>query len=141
MVLGSLFGEYITVFWQISITSYICQLCGDGQNVAMTDDAVQRGLSHWGVQGTLTESYLSFSNIRSNIKAGKPIYAGWSWNDGGGHALVIRGSDSISTTSGDVLYMEPKVGAFHVMSYAEFKGGTSSSYDHIWDGTIYNLHV
>ncbi|MCI7472143.1 MAG: C39 family peptidase [Clostridiales bacterium] len=105
-------------------------------NSTAKDEDVQDALSHWGVDGTLTQNSVSSSIVSGEIKGGNPLYAGWSWRNGGGHALVIDGYDKTSGTM-SVEYMDPGDGAFHASTYTYFKGG--SGYDHIWDGTIYNL--
>lgn len=105
-------------------------------NEAATDSEVKNGLNHWGGSGTLKTSYLSFSSIMSEIYSNeRPIYAGWSWSSGGGHAVVLDGYDDDTTDY--VEYMDPDDGAFHQSTYSWFKGG--SSYNHVWDGTIYQM--
>lgn len=101
------------------------------------DSDVKRGLEQWGVSGTLTSSYLSFSTIITEIYNNeRPIYSGWTWSSGGGHAVVIDGYNDNNGTQ-YVDYMNPNDGAFHQSTYSWFKGG--SSYDHVWDGTIYQM--
>ncbi len=104
-------------------------------NEGATDDEVQDGLAHWSVSGTVKANSLSYNNIKSEINDNKPIYAGWSWNSGGGHGLVIDGYDGISSSSGYVEYMDPADGAFHSLSYTSFV----SNSQHVWDGTVHNL--
>lgn len=131
-------GESIARYYGNSITqaTFAQQVKGNTLNVTAADSEVQSGLEHWGISGTLVQDSVAFSTISSNIKAGNPLYAGWSWSSGGGHALVLDGYDSTSVTN-SVEYMDPGDGAFHVSTYTSFKGG--DSYNHVWDGTIYNF--
>lgn len=108
-------------------------------NSTASDSQVLSGLNYWGVTGTLVANSISFSTISSNIRAGRPIYAGWSWRSGGGHAIVINGFNGTSASNGYVEYMDPGYGNYYVLSYNNFKGG--SSYDRTWDGTIYAMYA
>jgi len=141
-------GESILRYFNKSVTqTSFANLIVGGRNCGASDQDVQTGLANWNVNGTLVQNYISFSTARSNIRAGRPIYAGWTWHDVpvgatvNGHAIVIRGTDGTSASSGYISYMDPGDGQYHTLTYAEFKGGSSSSYDHIWDGTIYSLQV
>lgn len=105
-------------------------------NLTASDAEAKSGLSHWRVSSTQTTSYLPFSTIISEIYTyNRPIYAGWSWTSGGGHALVLDGYEDDTTDY--VEYMDPGDGGFHMATYSWFKGG--SSYDHVWDGTLYQM--
>lgn len=104
-------------------------------NKAANDSEAQDGLSHYGYSSKLTTSYLSFNTIRLEIyNYERPIYMGWSWNSGGGHALVIDGYDMSSEDY--VSYMDPHDGAYHYGTYDWVKGNSSN---HVWDGTLYKI--
>lgn len=128
----SYFGTSVT---QTAFVNYV-KNSTTAPNLTATDAEAKSGLSHWGVSSTQTTSYLSFSTIISEIyNNNRPIYAGWSWTAGGGHALVLDGYDDDTTDY--VEYMNPGDGGFHQATYTWFKGG--SSYDHVWDGTLYKM--
>lgn len=110
---------------------------GSVVNQGGTDAEAQDGLDNWGVTSTRTASSLSFSSIKNEIYVHeRPIYSGWSWNSGGGHAVVIDGYDEGSKNY--VEYMDPLDGSHYTETYTWFKGGSSS--DHVWDGTLYKMN-
>ncbi|NGQ96295.1 hypothetical protein G3578_14105 [Brevibacillus sp. SYP-B805] len=122
------FGESVD---QDEVVEYVK---GDVINEGATDSEVQDGLEHWGVDSTRTTSYLSFSTIKSEIyNYERPIYAGWTWDTGGGHAVVLDGYDDDTTDY--VEYMDPWDGDHKSSTYNWFK----SSSDHVWDGTLYKM--
>ncbi|AHH96819.1 putative secreted protein [Kutzneria albida DSM 43870] len=65
---------------------------------------VQRAYQGLGMNPGQVSNPLSFSTVQSQINAGKPIETGIYWTAGGGHAQVIYGYDS-STSS--IFYGDP----------------------------------
>ena len=85
--------------------------------IGATDSKVQEGLANWDVIGTLVSNSISFSTVSSNIRSGRPIYAGWTWTIGGGHAVVINGFDGADAGTGYVEYMDPLDAEIHMTIY------------------------
>lgn len=57
-----------------------------------------------------------FNDIKTDVENLKPIFAGWHWNAGGGHVILIRGFDVVNNF---VIYNDPGKG-WQQMSYATF---------------------
>lgn len=122
---------------KVSQTDFVKKVKGNVVDEGATDSAVQSGLENWGVNGKLLADYILYSTVCSQITSDKPIYAGWSWTSGGGHAVVICGFTNTTTNPNKITYMDPLDGKRHTMTFASFKGG--ANYDHVWDGTIYDF--
>lgn len=75
-------GESILKYYGKSVTqsSFVAYVknSSSAPNQTASDAEVKKGLLHWGVTGTLVDSSISFSTVSSNIRSGKPIYAGWT---------------------------------------------------------------
>ncbi len=121
----------------VTQSAFVTKVFGSSVNQPATDSQALSGMKKYGLTGTLVANSITYSMIMSQIRAGKPIYAGWSQSGGMGHAIVIDGFDGLSASTGYVEYMDPNDGKCHTKSFYEFKGG--SGYTHIWDGTIYAI--
>ncbi len=110
---------------------------GELINEAATSSEIQSGLSHWGVSSTVKSSYISFTQVISEISThSRPFMVCWRWNNGlGGHVVVVNGYDNGNTDY--VQYMDPYTGQFYSMRYSACKGGSSS--DRTWNETIYKM--
>lgn len=121
----------------VSQTSFATYVLNSPSNFSATTIQVKNGLSHWGVSSTHVTSYVSYDVIRAEINTySRPIYAKWTWTEGGGHAVVIDGycTDSVNYVD----YMDPDDGAAHFATYTWVVGG--SGYDHTWDQTLKSIH-
>lgn len=69
----------------------------------------------------------------------RPIYSGWSWTSGGGHAVLIKGIQNSHLTDNTdwVYYLDPADASLYKVSYSWMVG--SASIGHMWDGTLYNI--
>jgi len=102
-------------------------------NYTATDSQADKAIDHYqsADTGNVTATYLSFTAVKYQTNNNGPIYAGWSWVSGGGHATVIRGYDDSGSTY--VYWVNPADGLGHKNTYAWFKNDGS----HIWDGSIF----
>ena len=121
----------------VTQNAFVSKVKGSAVNKTASDREVLAGLKAYGLTGTLVSDAITYNRIVSQIGTGKPVYAGWTWNTSGGHAIVIDGFDGLSASTGYVEYMDPADGKCHSLSFYAFKGG--SSYNHVWDGTIYAI--
>lgn len=129
----SILGKYGKT---VSQSSFCTTVKGFIVNETATDSEAQSGLNTDGLSSSYTASSIAFNSIISNVYTNKkPMYAGWTWSSGGGHAMVIDGYNI--TTDNYVSYMDPGDGTHHTSTYTFYEGG--SGYDHVWDGTIYNF--
>lgn len=99
-------------------------------------------LDHWGLASTLVNSTVSWSQLKTEIKAGRPINMGWSWCAGGGHSLDIYGFSEVQngTVKYNVWYMDPWYGeGYNVAEYNWVVGSCPG--DHTWYRTLYNIHL
>lgn len=100
-------------------------------------------LDHWGLASTLVSSTISWNQLKTEIKANRPINMGWQWCclNCGGHSLDIYGFSEIEngTVTYNVWYMDPWYGeGYNVAEYSWVVGGCPG--DHTWYRTIYNIH-
>lgn len=98
-------------------------------------------LKHWGLDGILVSTTITWAQLKAEIDAGRPINMGWSWCSGGGHSLDIYGFSEIEngTITRNVWYMDPWHGeGYNVAEYSWVVGGCPG--DHRWYRTIYNIH-
>ncbi len=98
-------------------------------------------LDHWGLASTLVYSTITWSQLKTEIKASRPINMGWSWCTLGGHSLDIYGFSEVKdgTVKYNVWYMDPWYGeGYNVAEYSWVVGGCPG--DHTWYRTIYNIH-
>lgn len=115
---------------------------GTCDNLGATALEAQRGLNYFGVTSTHFTGSLTFSTVKTEIGAARPIYADWSWLDAsgkrtGGHVVVIRGyREEPSYSEQVVYYMDPSYGDYYSMAYADFKYIPA---DRRWDRGLRNL--
>lgn len=121
----------------VTQSAFATTVKGSTVNDTATDSEAKSGLSAYGLSSSYTSDYVSFSTLVTQIDNNRPLYAGWSWTSGGGHAVVIDGYDQ-SSEDLTVKYMDPGYGSKYWILYSDLKGGYSSA-DHTWDGTIYNF--
>ncbi len=116
--------------------------CNPGNCNSTTSPEQQRDiLNHWGLTNTLVYNTLSWNQLKTEIKAGRPISIGFSWCTWGGHSLVIYGFSEVKngTVTYNVAYMDPAPGeGYNVADYSWVVGGCPG--DHTWYRTIYNIH-
>jgi len=111
----------------------------------------------WGYkfQETTWGTALSWTQLKGEISAQRPVWYAWGWNGGGGHAMVAKGYFDI-----DILFIHdhlvlidnpwppqgrcgagnasgPFGGAFEWISYDDWVGG--SGYDHVHWQDIYQV--
>ncbi|AKG34994.1 papain-like cysteine protease family protein [Paenibacillus durus] len=123
----------------VTQTDFVKKVKGAAVNNPASDAEVKSGLSSYGISSTQITWALSYTNVVAEIADNKhPIYAGWSWTSGGGHALLIKGIDNSHLTDSTdwVYYLDPADGSLNKASYSWVVNGTG----HVWDGTLYNIH-
>ncbi|MBY0572748.1 MAG: C39 family peptidase [Undibacterium sp.] len=97
-------------------------------NQPQPTNAISTILNGWGVSSSVV-GRLSQATSTSKINAKKPYVILWSWTNGGGHFVVIKGY----TNNGSTLYINdpwPGNGAY-VRTYAS----TASASDRYWYNT------
>jgi len=103
-------------------------------------------LDHWGLASTLVYNTISWNQLKTEIKAGRPINMGWIWcPNNGGHSLDIYGFSEVKdgTVKYNVAYMDPWPGeGYNSAEYSWVVGGCGPGNpgDHTWYRTIYNIH-
>lgn len=98
-------------------------------------------LDHWGLASTLVNSTISWNQLKTEIKAGRPINMGWSWCGGGGHSLNIYGFSEVKNAiiKYNVAYIDPWPGeGANTAVHSWVVGGCPD--DHTWYRTLYNIH-
>lgn len=60
-------------------------------NQTCATDDVLRIFASWGVDGSLFNSWISFGELRDEVRAGRPVEVGLNWNADEGHLVVVRG--------------------------------------------------
>ncbi|MBE0342773.1 hypothetical protein E4V51_19060 [Paenibacillus sp. 28ISP30-2] len=135
-------SQGILRYYDKSVTqaNFVRTVKGSVINEGASDQEAKRGLSAYGLNSTLASSSISYSSIITQIvDYSRPIYAGWSWSNGGGHAVLIKGiQNSHLTDNVDwVFYVDPLDATTNKASYSWVKG--SNSVGHVWDGTLYNI--
>ncbi|SDJ86996.1 papain-like cysteine protease family protein [Paenibacillus naphthalenovorans] len=94
------------------------------------DSQSQSAMHSYGVSSNNYSGALSLSDINNQILGSKPVYTNIQWTSGGGHALVITGTEYYSGTD-YVSFNDPGgSGSRSSLSYKSFKGG--SGYDRTW---------
>lgn len=106
-------------------------------------DTQQQVLDHWGLDSNLVFNHLTWSQIKTEIKAGRPINMGWLWccTYCGGHSLNIYGFSEVKngTVKYNVMYMDPWPGeGYNTASYDWVVGSCPG--DHEWYRTLYDIH-
>lgn len=115
-------------------TQFVTYVKGSAVNQTAGDSEANAGLEYYGKPGTVSTSSLSYSQVYTKIYTNNdPIYAGWSWTAGGGHAVVIMGINNANGS--DVYYEDPGDGARYRTSHSWMVNGGG----HVWDGSIYNF--
>lgn len=123
-------------YYNISKTQsqFVKQVMGSVVNVPAADSEAESGMDAFGISGTVTSSSLSYDQVYTQIYTNDdPIYAGWSWDAGGGHAVVIMGFNNFGGS--DVYYEDPGDGSRYRVTHSWMQSGGG----HVWDGSIYNL--
>jgi len=115
--------------------SAIAQWAVGGQNIPNylygSTDSSMHGcdeiLDHFGsISSTGSASAMSLSTLASEISAGRPAVIRWGWDSGGGHILVVRGTD------GNSVYLNDPWNGQSVNNYSwVYQGG-----GHTWTHTL-----
>lgn len=107
-----------------------------------TSGSQQRNvLDHWGCNSKLVSNNLSWIELKTEIKEGRPINMGWLWCTSGGHSLNIYGFSEVKngTIKYNVMYMDPWPGeGFNTADYDWVVGGCPG--DHTWYRTLYEIN-
>lgn len=130
------YGEYYPeqceiANWAFGL-SYCCSYpydyyCAQG-NWVTTSNGVLGILWNWGVDASPVYSYISQSQVVSEIDAGDPFPIHFRWTSGGGHVLVGVGYEY----GGDwLIYHDPWYGT----QYVDYWWAVSAS-DHWWEETV-----
>jgi len=77
---------------------------------------VQSILANWDVNSQIKWSAASFHSLQSEINAGRPVWARWAWESGGGHFLLVDGYNDDSGNK--VMYMNPSYGSHYLTDYS-----------------------
>ena len=99
-------------------------------------------LDHWGLDSTLVWSSRSWAQLKSELKAPRPMNMGWSWCGGGGHSLDIYGFSEFDDGTQNVAYMDPWPGeGYNSADYDWVVGGCGPGDpgDHSWYRTLYDI--
>ena len=87
-------------------------------------------------------STLTYAGFTQEIDAGRPVQIGYSWNGGGGHALVVRGYYT-ATSGGQWLLIDDPMpvgsGTESWVTYAQYVGGASPTYDHTAQTPLHHI--
>lgn len=113
------YGKNLT---QTAFVNYVYDT-NTAPNNAANMEKIKKGLKHWKKTGTISDSYVGYSTIISNIYNGNPIFAGVAYNNnsGAGHMLLIVGYDGTNSTNGYVGYFDPGDNSIKLRSYSSMK--------------------
>ena len=136
---------YGTTVTQCQLANWLfsrADCCNPGTcNSGTSPEQQQDILDHWGLNSTLVYSTLTWNQLKTEIKASRPVSIGFSWCGGGGHSMVIYGFSEVKNGSVkyNVSYLDPWFGeGFNVAEYDWMVGGCPG--DHTWYRTLYNIH-
>jgi len=91
------------------------EACNRGNWFFGTAGAVDRVLENWGADSTRYRRAMSEREATEALDDNKPIFVGWRWTNGGGHAVVLHGYNGSTMT-----IMDPWDGPT-TMSYSDLR--------------------
>ena len=107
----------------VSQSAFVKYVKGKDVNQGGTHWEIKKGLKHGGVATVPTWYWTpGWQSVQGKIKARKPMIACISWHAGGGHAVVIYGTNDKS--KGNISWMDPLPvgkGSKHTGSWDYFK--------------------
>ncbi|MBO9880836.1 papain-like cysteine protease family protein [Xanthomonas sp. D-109] len=104
--------------------------CTDGSSTVCNQPQLQsQALQHVGHRRTSSSGRLSFSEIRTEIDAGRPIAVTVHWAGGGGHAVVISGYATLQNRA-YVRVQDPAGAATALVALDDFPNGGT------WNWTV-----
>ena len=136
--IASYYGDGIT---QNSFCNLAKGTSGTCPNNAGSAAYVQSAFSQLGYvsPGDDYKSFISYADVRKEILANRPFYAGVSWTSGGGHAVVVYGfmDDDGFLGRNSIFYATPTAShtRYNLRDYTYFK----SNKDYAWTRTLDNI--
>ena len=124
--------------WAPSQTSIVTYVKGSAVNQGANASEEQLALKYCGLSSSYSSSSRTFSQVKADIDANRPINAGIQWTSGGGHSVVLHGyTGTAGTSSETVYYMDPwsSNSRWVTCTYSYFKSNSSFK----WYRTIYNI--
>lgn len=118
----------------VTQSQFVKKVKGNTNNVGGSVANVKAGLKAYGLSSS-NASALTFTQVKQDINASRPIIAGWKWNTNGGHMVVVNGWDTGTGKEKYVQYMDPFYGKYYSVLYSTLKSNTK----YYWSESVYQI--
>ncbi|MGN4667820.1 papain-like cysteine protease family protein [Bacillus cereus group sp. MYBK234-1] len=131
----------------ISVLNYMGKVVGQDDfvqyvkgglyNTPATSNEIQYGLSGFGVNSYVYESYQSYEWFQTQINSNQPVIVLIMWKSGGniGHFVVLDGYYKGTNGTNYIMYMDPWYGDHYNYNFDLFDNNSTFW----WEETIYNI--